>query len=239
MKKRQKKYSISVFFPCYNDAGTIGKLVDKAFKNLKTLTNDYEVIVIDDGSSDKSREILLKKAKQDNKLKLVFHKKNRGYGGALKSGFKTANKDLVFYTDGDAQYDVDELPILFDLLSDDVDIVNGIKMERQDYAYRIIVGNAYAFTVRWLFQLPIWDVDCDFRLIRKSVLRKIKLRSNSGSICVELVKKLDRAGARFRQVSVHHYDRVYGQSQFFRLDRILKTFKELGQLWLTLMIKGK
>lgn len=238
MKRQLPKTGISVFFPCYNDAGTIGIMVDKAFKNLKKITRDYEVIVIDDGSSDNSRNILLRKAKQYDKLKLIFHRKNRGYGGALKSGFKAASKDLVFYTDGDAQYDVDELPILFDLLTDDVDVVNGIKMERHDYAYRVVMGNAYAFVVRWLFRLPIWDVDCDFRLIRRKFIKKIKLKSNSGSICVELVKKLDHAGASFRQVSVHHYDRIYGQSQFFRIDRLLKTFVELSSLWWQLMVNS-
>ncbi len=237
MDNKSGKPSISIFFPCYNDAGTIGELVKTAFQVLKKISADFEVIVIDDGSTDNSREILKKLTRYNRRLKLVFHDQNKGYGGALQSGFALASKDLIFYTDGDAQYDVKELPILLSLMRDDVDVVNGIKMERQDYRYRVILGNAYAMAMRWFFLLPIWDVDCDFRLIRKKTLEKIRLRCNSGAICVELVKKLQSAGARFRQVSVYHYNRTYGQSQFFRPMRILKTFIELANLWCRLLLR--
>ncbi|VVA44362.1 conserved hypothetical protein [Candidatus Roizmanbacteria bacterium] len=235
----KKKYSISVFFPCYNDAKSIKKLVEDSFIILKGLTSNYEVIVIDDYSTDGSRKVLKNLSKKYRGLKLVFHEKNLGYGGALRSGFNASSKNLVFYTDGDGQYDVKELPILLSLLTKDIDIVNGIKMSRQDPTYRIFVGNLYSFVARWMFFLPIYDVDCDFRLIRRTLLRKLNLESNSGSICVELVKKSQRAGAKFRQVSVHHQERRWGESQFFRVDRILTTFFELGKLWIKLMVTDK
>lgn len=222
--------SISVFFPCYNDSHTIGKLVKNTLAVLKELTSNYEIIVVEDGSSDNSRQILLNLTKKYSQLKLVLHDHNRGYGGALRSGFETATKELIFYTDGDGQYDVKELPVLFQLMTPDVNFINGIKMERQDYTYRIVIGNFYALMMRWLFNLPIQDVDCDFRLIRRSLIDKIALTSNTGAICVELIEKAQNAGAKFRQVSVHHYPRKYGQSQFFRLDRILATWKELINL---------
>lgn len=232
--------SISVFFPCYNDAKTIGGLVEDAFKTLKKLTNNYEVIVIDDGSADGSQEVLKKLAKKYPKtFRPVFHPRNRGYGGALKSGFKTARKELIFYTDGDAQYDVAELPLLYSLLTPDVNFINGIKMERQDFVYRVIIGNFYALVMRWAFLLPIYDVDCDFRLIRRSLMKKIRLKSNSGSICVELVKKAQRAGAKFRQVSIHHYPRCFGNSQFFNPRRVWDTFVEVSRLWGELMFKRR
>src|SRR3972149_7410452 len=110
--KIKKKFSISAFFPCYNDAGTIASMVELTTSTLKRITDDFEVIVIDDGSSDNSREILKELSLINPYLKLVFHEKNRGYGGALQSGFEKASKDLIFYTDGDAQYDVSELPKL-------------------------------------------------------------------------------------------------------------------------------
>ncbi|OHA69078.1 MAG: hypothetical protein A3I38_02180 [Candidatus Wildermuthbacteria bacterium RIFCSPLOWO2_02_FULL_47_10] len=233
-----KKPSISVFFPCYNDRLTIGGLVDNAVDILRGLTNRFEVIVVDDGSSDGGQEVLKVMAeKYKGIFRPVFHKRNRGYGGALKDGFKNAKYDLVFYTDGDGQYDVRELPLLFSLMTKDVNFVNGIKMERQDFAYRVIMGNFYALLMRWAFLLPIYDVDCDFRLIRKSLLRGISLKSNSGSICVELVKKAQKAGARFRQVSVHHYPRKHGNSQFFNFKHLFKTFREIVPLWWKLMIK--
>lgn len=228
--------SISVFFSCYNDAGSIGKLVENALSLLPQITKDYEVIVIDDGSTDKSREILKKLAKRRKAVKLVFHEKNKGYGGALKSGFREASKDLVFYTDGDGQYDPKELPILLSLMTDDVNFINGIKMTRHDLTHRIFLGNIYSFVARWIFWLPVYDVDCDFRLIQRDLIKKLKLQSNSGSICIEIVKKAQRAGGKFRQVSVHHYQRAWGQSQFFRPSRLASTFFELARLWIQLMI---
>ena len=236
---KPKTYSISVFFPCYNDAKSISKLVRDSFLILKKITPDYEVIVVDDGSSDSSRQVLKKLALRHPNLKLVFHERNLGYGGALRTGFQTSSKNLVFYTDGDGQYDVKELPILLSLMTKDVDFVNGIKMSRHDPTYRIFIGNLYSFVARWLFFLQTYDVDCDFRLIRRVLLKKLDLKSNSGSICVELVKKAQRASAKFRQVSIHHRQRRWGQSQFFRIDRILTTFFELGKLWIKLMVLDK
>jgi glycosyltransferase involved in cell wall biosynthesis len=228
--------SISVFFPCYNDAETIGQLVLEAEASLRPLTGDYQIIVINDGSSDRSAEVLRELQGRVDRLEVVTHQQNRGYGGALRSGFAASKKDLVFYTDGDGQYDVKEMPLLVMLLSDDVDFVNGVKMTRQDPGYRIFAGNLHKFFTRWMFWLPITDVDCDFRLIRRNILDRIQLTSDSGSICSELVKKAERAGATFREVSVHHYARRSGGSQFFRPGRILRTYADLAVLWFRLMV---
>ncbi len=235
-----KTPSISIFFPCYNDEKSIGKLVEDAFSVVKTLTPDFEVIIINDGSKDKSALVLEKLKQKYKNLAIITHEVNKGYGGALQSGFKAATKDLVFYTDGDGQYDVSELPILYSLMTSDVDFVNGIKMARNDPTHRILIGNFYSFVIRWTFQLPIYDVDCDFRLIRQSIVKKLNLTVTSGAITVELVKKAHRAKAIFREVSVHHLARLHGNSQFFRVDRILHTFWELGNLWIKLIVqKGK
>lgn len=231
-----KSPSISVFFPCYNDEKSIGQLVQNADQILKKIANDYEIIVIDDGSTDNSRKVLKNLQIDFKKLILVFHLTNQGYGGALKTGFKTASKELVFYTDGDGQYDVKELPLLISLMTRDVNFINGIKMGRGDTTGRVFFGNLHKFITRWAFWLPIYDTDCDFRLIRKSLLQKFELTQNSGSICVELVKKAELAGAIFRQISIHHYERPHGQSQFFRLDRIVKTYWDMVKLWARLMV---
>ncbi len=228
--------SISVFFPCYNDAETIGQLVIEAEAALQVLTDDHQIVVVNDGSSDRSAEVLRDLQTRVDRLEVVTHEKNRGYGGALRSGFSASTKDLVFYTDGDGQYDVKEMPLLVMLLSPDVDFVNGVKMTRQDPGYRVFAGNLHKFFTRWMFWLPVTDVDCDFRLIRRTILERISLTSNSGSICSELVKKAERAGATFREVSVHHYARRSGGSQFFRPGRILKTYADLAALWVRLMI---
>ena len=181
------KPSITAFFPCYNDATTIGDLVVQADHELRLLTDDHEIIVVNDGSRDESADVLQSLLARVDRLRIVTHDANRGYGAALRSGFAHATKDLVFYTDGDGQYDVSEIPILLMLLTDDTHFVNGTKMTRQDPPYRVHIGNVHRFITRWMFWLPINDVDCDFRLIRRSILEKVTLHSNSGSICVELV----------------------------------------------------
>lgn len=231
-----KGAGVSIFFPCYNDARSIGRLIKIAFSIIKKYTKKYEVLVVDDFSTDSSRVVLEKLAKKYRKLKIVFHKKNLGYGGTLRTGFKKAKYELVFYTDGDGQYSVKELPLLLSLMTKDVDFINGIKMSRHDPTYRIVIGNLYSFLTRWLFWVPVLDIDCDFRLIRKSLLNKLTLKSNSGAICIELIKKAQRSGGKFRQVSVHHLERQFGVSQFFRVNRILITLSEVFWLWLELMM---
>jgi len=233
------KPSITAFFPCYNDAKTIGALVLRADDALRQLTDDHEIIVVNDGSRDDSAAVLQSLLSRVERLRVVTHETNRGYGAALRSGFAHATKDLVFYTDGDGQYDVGEIGILLMLLTDDTHFVNGMKMTRQDPAYRVFVGNLHKFVTRWMFWLPIIDVDCDYRLIRRSILQTITLHSNSGSICVELVKKAQRAGAQFREVSVHHYARQSGGSEFFTLQRILHTYTDLAIMWFELMIAAR
>lgn len=233
------KPTISVFFPCYNDYKSIGTLIKDSLLILKKVASKFEVIVIDDFSTDGSRQLLKKLQGQYKNLTVYFHSKNLGYGGALRSGFRAAKYDLVFYTDGDGQYDPKELPIMVSLMTEDVSFINGIKLSRQDPTYRLVVGNVYSFITRWFFWLPIVDVDCDFRLIRKSLVKKLDLKSSSGAICIELVKKAQRQGGKFRQVTIHHLERKHGQSQFFRPERILLTLCELSSLWFKLMIIDK
>jgi glycosyltransferase involved in cell wall biosynthesis len=228
--------SVSVFFPCYNDAKSIGKLVFDAAGVLRPLVKDWEIIVVNDGSTDESGAVLANLEKKLSRLRVITHEKNKGYGAALRSGFSAARKRLIFYTDGDGQYDPKELAVLIPLMTKEIDFVNGIKISRKDPTYRVVLGNWYSLLARWIFWLPIYDVDCDFRLIRASVLKKITLVSNNGAICVELVKKAQRAGARFRQVSVHHFERRHGNSQFFRVNRLLTTLGELARLRIELLV---
>lgn len=230
------KPSLTIFFPCYNDASSIGQLVKDAFKIAPILTSNFEVIVINDGSTDESATVLGRLQKTYPALKVITHPRNLGYGAALRSGFAAASKDLVFYTDGDGQYSVGELPILFQLMTADVDFVNGIKMTRRDATYRVFIGNLYSFITRWFFRLPITDVDCDFRLIRRPLLQKLKLTATSGHICPELVKTAQRAHASFREVSVHHFERAHGESQFFHLKHLYTTFSGLISLWAQLIL---
>lgn len=228
--------SISVFFPAYNDEHSIGRLVEEALEVLAGLTDVYEVIVVNDGSADRTGEALAALAARHPAVRVVEHETNRGYGAALRSGFQAARHELVFYTDGDGQYDVRELLKLVPLLGEDVDVVNGYKLGRTDNLNRKVIGGFYNQLAHLLFSLPVRDVDCDFRLIRKSVLCKISLHSNSGSICVELIYKLRKAGARFEEVGVSHYARKFGKSQFFTFRRVSKTLYDFFLLWLKLKV---
>ena len=228
---------ISVFFPAFNDAGTIASMVLAALRTCAQLTDDYEVIVVNDGSTDYTAEVLEDIASKYERVLVVTHKKNRGYGGALKTGFKTASKELVFYTDGDAQYDAHELAILAPAMRPNVDIVQGYKIARHDPLFRIIIGRIYHHIVKIAFGLPVRDTDCDFRLIRKSALERFTLNSNTGTIPVELVKKLYDSGAVFAEVPVHHYHRAYGRSQFFNFKRLWATGVQLLQLWIDLVLR--
>jgi len=227
--------SISVFFPAYNDEHTIGTLVRQADALLARLGfADYEIIAVNDGSRDGTATVLEAAAREFPRLRVITHPQNRGYGGALRSGFQAASKSLVFYTDGDGQYDVNELELLLRALTDDVDVVNGFKLARQDNWLRDIVGKLYRSTLRVLFQLPIRDVDCDFRLIRRRALDRITLTMDSGAICLELIAQLTASGARFKEVGVHHYPRQYGRSQFFRPRHIIRTLLDDVRFWFQL-----
>jgi glycosyltransferase involved in cell wall biosynthesis len=223
---------ISVFFPAYNDEDSIGKLIREALAILPRLTADYEVIVVNDGSSDGTAAVLDELARAHPNVRVVHHLINRGYGGALRSGFEHATKDLVFYTDGDGQYDVRELKDLLPLMTEEVDVVNGYKIKRSDSRRRVIIGAIYKLMARRMFGLPIRDVDCDFRLMRRAAIQSIDLTSTSGVVCAEMIYKLRAAGYRFAETPVHHYPRMYGQSQFFTLRRVARTGYDFFKLWL-------
>jgi glycosyltransferase involved in cell wall biosynthesis len=191
---------------------------------------------VDDGSTDASRPLLRELVRKYPRLQLVFHDGNRGYGGALRSGFAHATKDLVFYTDGDGQYDVFELRRILPVLQEGVDVVNGYKIFRHDPWHRVVIGTVYLHLMRLLFNFHVRDVDCDFRLLRRAVFETIQLEHSSGVICLELVKKLELAGFRFAEFPVHHYHRTYGRSQFFRVGRLVRVAVNIARLWWQLIV---
>ena len=227
-----KKLSfLSVFFPAYNDEKTIGNLVEKAFQILPSVAQRYEVIVVNDGSIDKTAQVLMNLTQKYQNFRVITHNINRGYGGALKSGFKAAKGDYVFYTDGDGQYDVGELLKLVKRINKGIDLVNGYKIKRGDSLLRIIVGQLYALWVRLFLGIRFADVDCDFRLFRRRILEKITLTYDSGAICAEMLAKIQKNKGVVASVPVHHYPRRYGHSQFFWPKRILRTIRDDLLLW--------
>lgn len=229
--------SLSAVLPAYNDGGTIASMVAAAWIACRQVTDDFEIIVVNDGSADYTSLVLEETAKRYPELRVITHESNRGYGAALRSGFSAAAKEWVFYTDGDSQYNPLELVDLVNALRDDVDMVNGYKLSRNDSFMRIVIGRAYHYFVKFMFGIRIRDVDCDFRLIPRRILNEIELESVSGAICLELVKKIEDAGYRFAEAPVNHYSRKYGVSQFFVPWRIFRTLRQLAGLYWTLVIK--
>ena len=212
-------------------------MVQAALDALPSLTADYEVIVVDDGSRDHTAQVLAGLAERQPRLRVITHPRNRGYGAALRSGFDAAGKDWVFYTDGDGQYDPREMLALAAALRPDTDLANGYKIRRSDPLHRVVVGRLYHHLVKLAFGLPLRDTDCDFRLFRRGLLQPAALQSDGGTLPLELVKKFSDLGARMVEVPVRHYPRAYGRSQFFTPRRLVQTGAQLVALWWKLVVK--
>ena len=221
--------SISVFFPCYNEQENVGRTVEKALDVLEKLNADFEVIIVDDGSSDKTGRIADEIAGDHNKVKVVHHGRNLGYGAALQSGFKAATKELVFYTDGDGQFDINEMPPLLDLM-EQYDIVSCYRLNRRDPLIRKI--NAWCWTrlVCFLFGLKVRDIDCAFKLYKREIFDKIEMSSTGALIDAEILARAAHKGYRITQKGVHHYPRTAGAQTGANIRVILRAFKELFKL---------
>lgn len=234
---RRKIDSLSAVFPAYNDGGTIASMIGAASIALRQICDDYEIIVVNDGSLDYTAAVLEEMKRKYPELRVIRHSVNCGYGAALRAGFKAATREWVFYTDGDSQYNPLELTLLADALRAGVDAVNGYKLARNDSFLRTLIGRAYHNLVKFFFRIRIRDVDCDFRLIPRRILDEIELESVSGAICLEMVKKIEDAGYVFAEVPVNHYSRKYGVSQFFVPWRIIRTLRQLADLYWKLVIR--
>lgn len=235
----KKLKSLSIFFPALNDEKSIPLLIKKAYKIASRTASDFEIIIVNDGSTDDTIRVVKTLQKKLRGLKIISHKKNLGYGATLTTGFANAKYDWVFYTDGDGQYNPEELKKLVEKLDGKVTVVNGYKLERKDPWMRVFLGEIYNGFLQKIYRPPVTDVDCDFRLIKRSLLKKIKLTSKTGAICLELVVKLKLAGGEFEEVGVHHYPRLYGTSQFFRLPHLVNTLHENLRLLLDWLRYGK
>jgi glycosyltransferase involved in cell wall biosynthesis len=234
-----EQISLTAFFPAYNDEHTIENIIRTAAREMRRVTDDFEVLVVNDGSQDGTGAILERLRQELPFLRVIHHETNRGYGAALISGFRAAKKDLIFYTDGDGQYDVTEMHLLLECLAPHIDLVNGYKIKRADAWHRIFLGEVYRRAMRWAFHLSIRDVDCDFRLFRRQIFDSISLESQSGVICVEMARKFDQAGFRMAEVPVSHYPRLHGSSEFFRIRHLTYTFKGLLRIWWELVLSRR
>lgn len=209
--------SLTIFFPFYNDAGTVKKMLDQAFKFGQQVTDNLEVIALHGGNSkDNTLDKILLYKKTNPNLVVIDKTNNKEGYAVIKHGLYSATKEFVFYTDGDGQYSLesDFLKLITSQNKTSADVVNGYKKDRKDNAFRVIFGFAYATISKTIFKSPIMDMDCDFRLIKTSLLHQFELNSSDASILPELVIKLMIHGAKFSEVPVSHYSRSYGKSNY-------------------------
>lgn len=222
--------SLSVFFPCYNESANVANVTDKALAVLERLGIDFEIIIVNDGSGDDTAAVADKIAAANERVKVVHHEVNRGYGAALQSGFQAASKEFVFYTDGDGQFDIEEMPPLLGLMGD-CDIVSCYRINRQDNFLRKMNAFCWTTLVCRLFRMKIRDIDCAFKLFRREIFDDIQMHSSGALIDTEILARATRKGYRIIQRGVHHYPRTAGEQTGANISVILRAFKELFKLY--------
>jgi glycosyltransferase involved in cell wall biosynthesis len=220
---------ITVFFPCYNEQDNLIRTVSAALTILQKCRADFEIIIVDDGSSDKTGQIADQLASTNDRIKVIHHRENLGYGAALQSGFRTATKQLIFYTDGDGQFDISEMPPLLPLM-DKFDIVSCYRLNRQDGLIRRINGWCWTKLVCLLLDIKIRDIDCAFKLYKKEIFDSIELVSTGALIDAEILARANRKGYTITQTGVHHYPRIAGRQTGASLRVIFRAFLELFKL---------
>ena len=225
---------LSVFFPCYNEEATVETTVSKAKKILENIAGQWEIIIVNDGSKDRTGEISEKLAKQDKRIKVISHNPNRGYGGAFKSGFYNAKYPWVTFTDADGQFDFAEITNFIKKQKEtNADLVIGYYKKRQVSKTKILTSKMWEFAVWLLFGLHVRDIDCGFKLVSKKVIDTIpKLESERGAfISSEFLIKSRKSGFNIVEIPITHYPRVAGAGTGRNLNVIIQSFKDLFRLW--------
>jgi glycosyltransferase involved in cell wall biosynthesis len=225
--------SISAVLPAYNEEQVIAASVAAMVKTLEALDADYEVIVVNDGSRDRTAEILTRLGQENPRVRMVSHERNQGYGAAVWTGFTSAQKELVFLTDGDKQFDVDELSLLLPMM-DGADMVIGYRHKRADPPLRLLNAWGWKLLVNSLFGYTARDIDCAFKLFRRRVLDRVEVHSRGATLSAEFLIKARRLGYVIRERAVSHYPRPAGQATGAKPAVILRAFRELWQLRLGL-----
>ena len=223
--------SLSFFFPAFNEEANVESLILKAQRLLPELARAWEIIPVNDGSRDGTGAVFARFAAEDPEhVHPVHHEVNRGYGGALISGFANSRYDLIFFTDGDQQFDLGELPLLIEK-ADEGDVILGFRKHRRDTLIRRLNTFMWGNLVRMLFGFKARDANCAFKLVKRAVMEKVILSSMGAVISTELLAKAHREGFRFVEVGVTHYPRTAGRPTGANWKVILLAFKELAALY--------
>lgn len=222
--------SLTLVLPAFNEEANIDAVVQASLATLPVFADRYEIIVVDDGSRDRTGEIVARIAAGNGLVRLVSHGRNRGYGAALTSGFRASSGDFVMFMDADRQFDIRDLRLLAPF-ADEYDIVAGFRMERSDPLHRRVLAEMFNVSVRILFGVHLRDIDCAFKLFRGDLLRGMTLTAPGALINTEIQAKARRQGARLQQVGVHHYPRISGEASGGSPRVILRAMGETVALW--------
>ncbi len=233
--------TFSAFFPAYNEEANLPRLFKALVPILEANTSDYEILIIDDGSRDRTSEVVQEASRANPKIRLIRHDVNQGYGAALLSGFRAAKHGLVFFSDSDNQFDLNEIPKLIKSL-EGADVVSGVRRHRMDPLHRRMNAWLWRTLVNFLFDLRITDINCAFKVYRREILQKIHLErvlSHGACINTEILIRLKRAHARIVEIPVTHLPRTWGTQTGAKLSVILRAFKELFQMQKRLALEAK
>jgi glycosyltransferase involved in cell wall biosynthesis len=230
--------NLSVFFPCYNEAENLPTTIEKAIKVLEKLDLTYEILIINDGSKDNTKEVAEQLAGNNSKIVVINHPKNLGYGEAVKSGFYKAKYDYIVYNDGDGQFDFSEVTKFIEKI-EDYDLLIGYRIKRKDSALRILFKEGWRLSQLIFFGLTLRDVDCGFKMVKRQVLEKIpKLQSTRGGMVnAELAVKTKKFGFKVGEIGVHHYPRKFGKPTGANMNVILQSYLDLLKIWWKLLNK--
>jgi glycosyltransferase involved in cell wall biosynthesis len=233
-----KPFSLTIFFPCYNEEANVERVTRAAVATAQQVADDWEVIIVNDGSRDRTEEIANRLAAEIPGVRAVHNHPNLGYGGALARGFRAATKNWVFYTDGDGQFDFEEIPKLLPLLKTH-DIVSGYRLDRKDPLMRKLNAFAWSTLVNLLFRIGLRDIDCAFKIYPRTFIQRVELKSRGALIDTEMLAKARNLGYSIAQLGVHHYPRTAGQQTGANFRVILRAFKELFGLYRQIKAEGK
>ena len=231
MTEKRKLAQLSVFFPAYNEEKNVPIVVEKALQILPQVADEYEVIVVNDGSQDRTGEVAEELARANARVRVIHHQRNQGYGAALRTGFRAARYPWVAFTDSDGQFDFADIK-QFLPFTDRADLILGYRLHRADSIVRRIFTFGWALIPRILLGMDVRDYSCGFKLIRKSVIEAVEpLQGEEKVYQIELLVKAKRKGFRFAEVGVHHYPRTFGQQTGANIRVVLRSIREMFQLY--------
>lgn len=222
--------SLSVVLPAHNEGKNLPILLPEAISVLNSLKIDYEIIVVDDGSSDDTASVVANFVKKEARVRLISHPKNLGYGAALTTGFRASTRELVFFMDSDRQFDIKDIRKLLPYVGS-FDIVAGFRIHRQDPTYRVMIGRTYNLLVVTLFGVRLKDIDCAFKIYHREVLDKINFETIGALVNTEIMLKAKIMGKSVKEVGVNHYPRIVGKQSGANPKVILRAFFETIGLW--------